>query len=76
MQEAEPLAESLCLVLALDAETQPRVQRPKSAFETETRFVGIEQPAARHVVGLIGFVAENAEGTSHKRMNPRQLSCF
>jgi len=42
VQEAEPLTESLCLVLALDAETQPRVQRPKSAFETQARFVGIE----------------------------------
>src|SRR5271167_2081022 len=42
VQEAEPLAESLCFVLALDAETQPCVQRPKSAFETAQRFVGIE----------------------------------
>ena len=42
MQEVEPLAESLCFVLALDAKTQPRVQRPKSAFETASRFVGIE----------------------------------
>ena len=42
MQETEPLAESLCLVLALDAETQPRVQRPESGFETEARFVGIQ----------------------------------
>ena len=42
MQEAEPLAESLCLVLALHAETQLRVQRPESGFETAQRFVGIE----------------------------------
>jgi hypothetical protein len=54
VQEVEPLAESLCFVLALDAETQPRVQRPKSTFETASRFVGIEEPAARQVIGLPG----------------------
>ena len=42
VQEVEPLAKSLCLVLALDAETQPRVQRSKSAFETALSFVGIK----------------------------------
>jgi hypothetical protein len=54
VQEVEPLAESLCFVLTLDPETQPRVQRPKSAFETASRFVGIEEPAARHVIGVLG----------------------
>ena len=42
VQEAEPLAKSLCLVLALHAETELCVQRPKSGFEAAQRFVGIE----------------------------------
>jgi hypothetical protein len=42
VQKAEPLAKSLRLMLALDAETQPRVQRPKSIFETASCFVRIE----------------------------------
>ena len=42
LQEAEPLAKSLCLVLALHAETELCVQRPQSGFETTQRFVGIE----------------------------------
>ena len=33
MQEAEPLTESLCLVLALYAETQLCVQRPESGLK-------------------------------------------
>jgi hypothetical protein len=55
LQEAEPLAESLCLMLALYAKTELRVQRPKSGFETAQRFVGIEQAARRHVVGSRGL---------------------
>ena len=51
MQEVEPLAKSLCLVLALDAETQPRVQRSKSAFETALSFVGIQRLAVGHDIG-------------------------
>jgi hypothetical protein len=42
VQEAEPLAKSLCLVLALYAETKLCMQRPESGFETAQRFVGIE----------------------------------
>ena len=42
VQEAEPLAESLRLVLALHAETELCVHRPESGFETAQRFVGIE----------------------------------
>jgi hypothetical protein len=42
VQEAQPLAKSLRLVLALYAETEPRMQRPESGFETAPRFVGIE----------------------------------
>ena len=72
MQEAEPWPKACAA--RVDAETQPRVQRPKSAFETETRFVGIEQPAARHVVGLRGFIAENAEATSHNLAALTQLT--
>jgi hypothetical protein len=42
VQEAEPLAEGLRLVLALDAETQPRMQRSKSVLETASCFLGTE----------------------------------
>ena len=42
MQEAEPLAESLSLVLALHAEKKLCMQRPESGFETAQRCVGIE----------------------------------
>ena len=42
VQEAEPLAKSLCLVLALHAETELCVQRPESGFEAAQRFVAIE----------------------------------
>ncbi len=42
VHKAEPLAERLRLVLALDAETQPCVRAPKSAFKTAHGFVGIE----------------------------------
>jgi hypothetical protein len=42
VQEAEPLAKSLRLVLALYAETELCMQRPESGFETAQRFVGIE----------------------------------
>ncbi len=51
MQEAEPLAKSLRLVLALHAETELCVQRPESGFDTAQRFVAIEWAARRHVVG-------------------------
>jgi hypothetical protein len=42
VQEAEPLAKSLCLVLALYAQTKLCMQRPESGFETTQRFVRIE----------------------------------
>jgi hypothetical protein len=42
MQKAEPPAERLRLVLALDSEAEPCVQRSKSGLETAKRFVGIE----------------------------------
>jgi hypothetical protein len=42
VQEAEPLAKSLSLVLALYAETKLCMQRPEPGFETAQRFVGIE----------------------------------
>jgi len=42
VQEAEPLAKSLRLVLTLHAETQLCVQRPESGFEAAQRFVAIE----------------------------------
>ena len=42
VQEAEPLAKSLRLVLALHAETELCMKRPESGFETAQRFVGIE----------------------------------
>ena len=42
MQKAEPLSKGLRLVLALDSEAKPCVQRPKSGLETAKRFVGIE----------------------------------
>ena len=42
MQEAEPLAKSLCLVLALYAQTKLCMQGPKSGLETAKCFVGIE----------------------------------
>jgi hypothetical protein len=43
VQQAESLAKSLRLVLALYAETEPRMQRPESGFETAQRFVGISR---------------------------------
>ena len=42
VQEAQPLTKSLCLVLALYAQTKLCMQRPESGFETAQRFVGIE----------------------------------
>jgi hypothetical protein len=42
VQEAEPLAKSLRLVLALHAQTELRMRRSESGFETAQRFVGIE----------------------------------
>jgi hypothetical protein len=55
VQEAEPLAKSLRLVLALYPETEPRMQRPESGFETAQRFVRIEWAARRQVVGSQGL---------------------
>jgi hypothetical protein len=42
VQEVEPSAKSLRLVLALYAETEPSMKRPQSGFETTQRFIGIE----------------------------------
>jgi hypothetical protein len=42
VQEAQPLTKSLCLVLALYAQTKLCMQRPESGFETAQRFIGIE----------------------------------
>jgi hypothetical protein len=42
VQDAEPLAKSLCLVLALYAETELCMQWSESGFETAQRFVRIE----------------------------------
>jgi hypothetical protein len=42
VQEAEPLAKSLRLVVALYAETELSMKRPESGFETAQRLVGIE----------------------------------
>jgi hypothetical protein len=42
VHEVEPLAKSLRLVLALHAETELSMKRPKSGFDTAQRFVGIE----------------------------------
>src|SRR5271166_4850061 len=50
VQEAEPGAKCLRLVLPLHAETELCVQRPESGLETPQRFVGIEEASRRHVV--------------------------
>jgi hypothetical protein len=42
VQEVEPLAKSLRLVLALYAETELSMKRPESGIETAQSFVGIE----------------------------------
>ena len=61
LQEAGPFA-GLCLVLALHAETQPRVQRSEPVFEPESRFFGSSSP---WLVTLSASLAPWREGGQH-----------
>ena len=74
VQEVERLAKSLLLVLALDAETQPRVQRSKSAFETALSFVGIQQLAVGHDIGPGNRTAFRAASATRSAIDKRRLS--
>ena len=67
----EPLAKSLCLVLALHAETELCVQRLKSGFEMAQRFVAIEQAARRHVVGRVSVGRPSAARAKSNRSASR-----
>jgi hypothetical protein len=51
VQEVEPSAKGVRLVLALYAESELSMKRPESGFETAQRFVGIEEAARRQIFG-------------------------